>query len=118
VGQRWLEDAWDEAPAADLLTRLHDGFGGLANLAVLERDGTSTHYAGNAENPVFTFRLGRIGFASTAIYSIDRSLFTFAAHGATNRRLVRPTTTVVLGEDGSPRVAPSTGALAEAAPGT
>ena len=116
VGQRWLEDAWDEAPAADLLTRLHDGFGGLANLAVLERDGSSAHYAGNAENPVFTFRLGRIGLASTAIYSIDRSLFSFAAIGATNRRLVRPTTTVVLDEDGTPRVAPPAGAVEKAAP--
>src|SRR5690349_16379777 len=94
VGQRWLEDVWGDAPASDLLTRLHDGFGGLANLAVLERDGTSTHYAGNAENPVFTYRLGRIGLASTAIYSIDRSLFAFAATGATDRRLVRPATTV------------------------
>jgi glutamine phosphoribosylpyrophosphate amidotransferase len=117
VGQRWLEDAWDGAPAADLLARLHDGFGGLANLAVLERDGTSTHYAGNAENPVFTFRLGRVGLASTAIYSIDRSLFAFAAQGATNRRLVRPRTTVVLEEDGTPRVAPASDVLAEAAPG-
>jgi glutamine phosphoribosylpyrophosphate amidotransferase len=118
VGQRWLEDAWDEAPPVDLLERLHDGFGGVANLAVIERDGTATHYAGNPENPVFTFRLGRIGLASTAIYSIDRSLFRFAAIGATNRRLVRPTTTVVLDEDGSPRVAPASGALAEAAPGS
>ena len=33
---------------------------------------------------MFTFRLGRIGVASTAIYSIDRSLFRFAAPGATD----------------------------------
>ena len=50
---------------------------------------TSTHYAGNTENPVFTFRLGRIGVASTGIYSLDRSLFRFVAPGATERRLVR-----------------------------
>ena len=48
-------------------------FGGVANLAVLAADGTPHHYAGNPENPVFTFRLGGIGLASTAIYS-DRSL--------------------------------------------
>ena len=30
-------------------------------------------YAGNTENPVFTFRLGRIGLACTGIYSLDRS---------------------------------------------
>ena len=94
VGQRWLEDAWSEdVPAAALLQRLHDGFGGLANLAILGRDGSCHHYAGNPENPVFTFRLGRIGVASTAIYSIDRSLFRYAAPGATRRRLARPTTT-------------------------
>jgi glutamine phosphoribosylpyrophosphate amidotransferase len=117
VGQRWLEDAWDEAPSVDLLPRLHAGFGGLANLAVLERDGSCAHYAGNAENPVFTFRLARIGLASTAIYSIDRSLFRFAAIGATNRRLVRPRTAVVLERDGTACLAPASGALAKAAPG-
>jgi glutamine phosphoribosylpyrophosphate amidotransferase len=106
VAQRWLEDAWSGAePAAHLLTALHDGFGGLANLAVLSRDGACHHYAGNPENPVFTFRLGRIGFASTAIYSIDRSLFRFAAPGATARRLARPGTTIALDERGDPAVA-------------
>ena len=48
------------------------------------------HYAGNAENPVFAFRLGPIGVVSTGIYSLDRSLFRFVAPGATERRLVRP----------------------------
>ena len=114
VGQRWLEDAWDKAPPVHLLTRLHNGFGGVANLAVIERDGTATHYAGNPENPVFTFRLGRIGLASTAIYSIDRSLFRYAAPGATNRRLARPSTTVVLDGDGVPHLARAGGAMAEA----
>ena len=106
VGQRWLEDAWSEdVPAAALLQRLHDGFGGLANLAILGRDGSCHHYAGNPENPVFTFRLGRIGVASTAIYSIDRSLFRYAAPGATRRRLARPTTTIALDERGEPGLA-------------
>jgi hypothetical protein len=118
VGQRWLEDAWGEAPGPDLLATLHAGFGGVANLALLGRDRTAAHYAGNPENPVFTFRLGRIGVASTAIYSIDRSLFRFAAPGATNRRLVRHSTTVVLDEGGTPHAAPAIGALAEATPGT
>ena len=68
---------------------LHERFGGQANLAVLGADGTPHHYAGNTENPVFTFRLGRIGLASTGLYSLDRSLFRFAAPGATERRLVR-----------------------------
>jgi hypothetical protein len=114
VGQRWLEDAWHEAPPADLLTRLHGGFGGVANLAVIERGGRVMHYAGNPENPVFTFRLGRIGLASTAIYSIDRSLFRYAAPGATNRRLARPSTTVVLDADGMPHLARAGEAMAEA----
>ena len=103
VGQRWLEDAWsDDEPVAHLLASLHDGFGGEANLAVLARDGTPYHYAGNPENPVFTFRLGRIGLASTAIYSIDRSLFRYAASRATQRALVRLRATVALQPNGEP----------------
>ena len=50
------------------LRALHDRFGGQANLAVLTADGTPHHYAGNTENPVFTFRLGRIGIV------VDRHL--------------------------------------------
>jgi predicted glutamine amidotransferase len=103
VGERWLEDAWAEGiPAAALLARLHAEYGGEENLAVLEAGGAATHYAGNAENPVFTFRLGRIGVASTAIYSLDRSLFRLVAPGATQRALVRPRVAVALDERGLP----------------
>ncbi|MGZ9277245.1 MAG: class II glutamine amidotransferase [Candidatus Limnocylindrales bacterium] len=103
VGARWLEDAWrDDEPAAHLLAALHDRFGGEANLAVLAADGTPHHYAGNGENPVFTFRLGRIGVAATGIYSLDRSLFRFVAPGATDRRLVRLHETVALDRNGMP----------------
>jgi Glutamine amidotransferase domain len=101
VGQRWLEDAWsDDEPVAHLLAALHDGFGGEANFAVLTRDGASHHYAGNPQNPVFSFRLGRIGVASTALYSADRSLFRFAAKGATDRALARLHATIALDERG------------------
>jgi glutamine phosphoribosylpyrophosphate amidotransferase len=97
VGARWLEDAWDEAqPVPQLLCALHDEFGGQANFAVLARDGTAHAYAGNTENPLFTFRLGRIGIASTGIYSLDRSLFRFVAPRADERRLVRSRGTVTL----------------------
>ena len=101
VGQRWLEDAWteDEPPAAQLLA-LHRRFGGQANLGLLTRDGAVHHYAGNAENPVFTFRLGRIGVAGTGLYSLDRSLFRFCAPGATDRHLVREGRTVTLDDAG------------------
>lgn len=103
VGQRWLEDAWsDDEPVGHLLAALHDGFGGEANLAVLTRHGTPHHYAGNPENLVFTFRLGRIGLASTAIYSIDRSVFRYAAKGATDRALMRLHSTIALDEHGRP----------------
>jgi glutamine phosphoribosylpyrophosphate amidotransferase len=90
VGQRWLEDQWGNAPAATLLTRLHATMGGQANLIALEPGGAAVAYAGNTENPVFTFRLGRIGIAATGIYSLDRSLFRFVVPEATERRLVRP----------------------------
>lgn len=102
VGARWLEDAWHTCPTpGEALRTLHATFGGQANLAVLAADGDVVHYAGNTENPVFTFRLGRIGVASTALYSIDRSLFSYAAPGATERRVVRPGTAVSLTRDGA-----------------
>jgi glutamine phosphoribosylpyrophosphate amidotransferase len=102
VGARWLEDAWhSDEPVAHLLGALHDRFGGQANLAVLTADGTPHHYAGNGENPVFAFRLGRIGVASTGIYSLDRSLFRFVAPGATDRRLIPLHTTATLERNGS-----------------
>ena len=66
------------------------------NFALLEANGSAHHYAGNPENPVFTFRLGAIRLASTGIYSLDRSLFRFVAPGATDRRLVPLRTTVGL----------------------
>jgi glutamine phosphoribosylpyrophosphate amidotransferase len=103
VGQRWLEDAWRAGTSPiTQLAALHDRFGGQANLAVLAADGTPYHYAGNDENPVFAFRLDRIGIVSTGIYSLDRSLFRFVAQGATARRLVPQRTTVVLERDGTP----------------
>ena len=103
VGARWLEDAWHEGePVAHLLGALHDRFGGQANLAVLVADGTPHHYAGTCENPVFSFRLGRIGLVSTGIYSLDRSLFRFVAPGATDRRLVPLHRTASLDRDGIP----------------
>jgi len=90
VGQRWLEDAWRPGrPVPGLLAELHATFGGQANLAVLGRDGSAHHYAGNGENPVFTFRLGSIEIASTGIYSLDRSLFRYVSPAGRDRRLVR-----------------------------
>ena len=88
-------------PRLAALHELHRTFPGQSNLTTLGRDGTVVHYAGNTENPVFTFRLGRIGLASTALYSIDRSLFQLAATGATQRRLVRPGSAVTLAPDGT-----------------
>jgi len=106
VGARWLEDEWrsDASPVAQLAA-LHDRFGGQANLAILTADGTPHHYAGNDENPVFAFRLGRIGIVSTGIYSLDRSLFRFVAPTATDRSLIRLRSTVTLGRDGRHSIA-------------
>jgi glutamine phosphoribosylpyrophosphate amidotransferase len=89
VGMRWLEDAWAPArPAAELLASLHETMGGLANLALLEPGGTATVHAGNAENPVFSFRLGELRVLATGVYSLDRSVFRLVAPGARERRLV------------------------------
>lgn len=89
-----LDELW---PFTEKLERFGiAGFGGAAWL-----DGTPHHYAGNGENPVFGFRLGRIGLVSTGIYSLDRSLFRFVAPGAVERRLVPLRTTVRLDGDGT-----------------
>lgn len=101
VGARWLEDEWREGESVPhLLGALHDTFGGNANLAVLTADGTAHHYAGNRENPVFAFRLGRIGIAGTGIYSLDRSLFRFVAPGAADRWLIPIRTAATLDPEG------------------
>jgi hypothetical protein len=101
VGARWLEDAWDDATEAGRsLRNLHETFGGQANLSLLTADGGVSAYAGNTENPVFTFRLGRIGLASTGIYSLDRSIFRYAAPDATDRNLVRIGCSVALDRNG------------------
>ena len=103
VGARWLEDAWDTCPSpADALRALHATFDGQANLAVLAADGSVVHYAANTENPVFSFRLGRVGVVATALYSIDRSLFQLAAPGATERRVVKPGVAIGLDPSGAP----------------
>ncbi len=90
VGARWLEDAWHEGePVPHLLAALHDTFGGQANLAVLtaRRDPASLR-----RQPART-RCSRSAWDASAscrpgMYSLDRSLFRFAAPGATERRLV------------------------------
>jgi hypothetical protein len=103
VGARWLEDEWrDGESVPHVLGALHDTFGGQANLAVLTAGGAAHHYAGNRENPVFTFRVGRIGIAATAIYSLDRSVFRFVAPGATDRRIVPIRTTASLDRESRP----------------
>jgi glutamine phosphoribosylpyrophosphate amidotransferase len=89
VGMRWLEDAWAPGrPAGEALAALHGAMGGSANLALLEPGGALTIHAGNAENPVFGFRIGHLRVLSTGVYSLDRSLFRLVAPGARDRRLV------------------------------
>lgn len=113
VGARWLEDEWASAGSApEALRRLHDTFGGHANLAVLTREGEGFHYAGNEENPVFSFEIGPVRLLCTGMYSLDRSLFKYVAPEATNRRIVPFESTASVragveaeaGADGQPEV--------------
>ena len=91
VGMRWLEDHWDGAgSAARTLADLHVALRGQANLATLAADGNATVYAANRENPIFTFRLGRLSVAATGLYSLDRSFFRLAAPEARRRGVVHP----------------------------
>jgi glucosamine 6-phosphate synthetase-like amidotransferase/phosphosugar isomerase protein len=97
VGARWLEDAWSGAGSVPaVLEELHDTFGGHANLAVLTTTGDGHHYAGNNENPVFTFDIGPVHLACTGMYSLDRSVFKYVAPEATSRALVPFETTASL----------------------
>jgi len=89
VGFRWLEDAWDDRDPRLVLSDLHGEFGGQANVMLLATDGRGYAYAGNRENPIFTFVLGDFRIMSTGIYSLDRSLFRYVAHGARDVRLLR-----------------------------
>ena len=102
VGARWLEDHWNGTGAGHKLIELHEEFHGQANLATIEAGGDVAVYAGNTENPVFTFRLGPIGIASTGIYSLDRSLFKNVSPKATERQLVRVGSAVALDRNGGP----------------
>ena len=65
-------------------------------LWLLTPDGVVRHYAGNTENPLFTFRLDRLKVVSTGLYSIDRSLFRFVAPTAKERHVVPAGFTAVL----------------------
>ena len=97
VGARWLEDEWAGAESVPgVLGKLHDTFGGHANLAVLTSTGEAHHYAGNDENPIFTFDLGPVRLACTGMYSLDRSVFRYVAPEATHRALVRRWSTASL----------------------
>jgi glutamine phosphoribosylpyrophosphate amidotransferase len=97
VGARWLEDEWAaSASVPGVLEKLHDTFGGHANLAVLTRTGDAHHYAGNDENPLFAFDLGPVRIVSTGMYSLDRSIFKYVAPEATNRSIVPQGTTATI----------------------
>ena len=111
VAARWLEDHWAEGGSVpEALRDLHETFGGHANLAVLTREGGAFHYAGNDENPVFTFAIGSIHLACTGMYSLDRSVFKYVVPEGTNRRLVPFETSASLHAGESPGAARSTAA--------
>ena len=98
AGEVTLTDGQPDSavPVPRLLRSLHDTFGGSANLTVLAADGGAWHYSGYQDNRVFSFCLGSIRLASTAIFSFDRSLFRYVVPGATSRHLIRYRTTVEL----------------------
>ena len=70
VGRRWLEDAWRRRRARRRTCSARSTTGSAARRTSPSWPPTATphHYAGNGENPVFTFRLGRIGVV------VDRDL--------------------------------------------
>ena len=57
------------------LKETHRLLEGKANLMALDRDGRLAVYAGNPENPLFTFSVGTIHMATTSLHSPDHFLF-------------------------------------------
>jgi predicted glutamine amidotransferase len=88
----WLDQRARGLSLQDSLTATHRTLQGQANFMVLGRDGTLAVYAGNEENDVYTFRLGAISLATTALHSFDRFVFDTIFPGAQDiQRLDRGT---------------------------
>ena len=70
------------------LQNVHRQLGGTANMVHLGRDGAIAIYSGAEGNHMWTFDLDGGRFASTAIHSLDESVFTLCFPGATARTKV------------------------------
>ena len=101
VGARWLEDRWNgTARRRRSSHELHDQFEGQANLATISAGGDVATMPATPRTPSSRSASGGSGSPSTGIYSLDRSLFRFAAPEATERRLVRVGGAVALDRNG------------------
>jgi predicted glutamine amidotransferase len=76
VGFRvWLDQLREGMPADRALATVHATLDGHANFMALLSDGRLLVYAGNPENPCYTFRWGALTVAATALHSLDDYLF-------------------------------------------
>ena len=98
----WPIATGESKPDRIAFSEYHALFSTVGNYMVKDDRYKLIYYAGNGENPVFTFRLGRIGLACTGIYSLDRSIFRFVAPTATERDLIRVPGAVSLDARGDP----------------
>ncbi|PSR34420.1 MAG: hypothetical protein C7B46_05760 [Sulfobacillus benefaciens] len=71
----WLAQLSLDKPFAESLVATHKALDGNANFMALAAHGTLAVYAGNQENPCYTFRIGAIHLSATSLHSMDDYLF-------------------------------------------
>lgn len=88
----WLRHLSDNPALPKSLVDTHHALGGKANFMALHHRGNLAVYAGNEENPLYTFEMNGIHLASTSLHSRDRFLFEAVFPGAVRIETVPPGT--------------------------
>ncbi len=90
--QYWLRRLSENPSLTGSLIETHQALGGNANFMALHRRGDLAVYAGNEENPVYTFEMNGIRIASTSLHSHDNFLFEAVFPGASRIEHLPPGT--------------------------
>ncbi|MHB1954628.1 MAG: class II glutamine amidotransferase [Sulfobacillus sp.] len=80
----WLQQLSLGQPFAKSLVATHEALKGHANFMALSAQGQLAVYAGNHENPCYSFRIGSINLSTTGLHSLDDYLFDALFPQATN----------------------------------
>ena len=102
VGQRWLEDAWADGPSPAAASCAPSTRPSAARPTWRDRaDGAAVHYAGNAENPVFSSASAGSASCRPPCTRSTGRCSSSPRSARTERRLVRPGNAVALDRDGT-----------------